>query len=520
MQHPNTQLPFRAAACALATAALTLSGASSARAATRAVTLEGRLFYNDLRSIGHAEWRRDPDGDVGQLVGYAPAAVNLLAAWYVVADLFELDGVDGAPAHPDCSSQTLLGSATIDYRGEYRFSESIPDDDCEADGDAVPDLGVRFRLRFCNGETRCFSLEDDEQTNYRLWHRHAQPAAPLQGTSGHHVLADGTFQAAPHDDYAKAANLYAGLVEATDVVHLQNAIPFYEGGEEELFVRYPSSTVLVATTTSGHQVHYPAVNDWIVGGYHEFGHVLHFRAWEGTLGACGDCPGGQYARDGHPSWSAVSREYPHAAFMEGWANFVSRVVEDWPEGCGATFDANDDTWLCSADANQYPQAAMAITYPNDGKSYPRNVTKLLCDWYDDGAWNDDDPLLAGAGDHFTATLSSIWSNLESLWDQSGGAAGLEICDYLDYYLNERKSAANVGQDVHDDYVAWITDLSYNDGISCFLSPPAALAAPVALHGETERALCEPPAACGARDMTRSTLPDRDVEDSASGAANR
>lgn len=474
MQHPKPKKTTRTpllAATALTASALASAGAPSARAASAPVTIEGRLFYNDLRSVGHAEWRRTPDGHVGELVGYTPGAVNLLAAWYVVADIFELDSVDASPAHPTCARQTLLGSATVDYRGEFRFSEAVPDDTCNADGDTIPDLGVRFRLRFCNPNTRCFSLEDDDANNYRLWHRQASPDAPLRATPGLHTLPDGTFQAAPHDDYARAANLYAGLVEATDVAHLENDIPFY-AGEEELFVRYPSSSVSVPSTTSGHQIHYPPVEHWIAGGYHEFAHALNARAWQGTLGACGNCPGGQYGRDGNPSWSAVSREYPHAAFQEGWANFVSRVIQHWPDGCGAAFDDNDDTLLCNADPTQHPQTTTPITYANDGKSYARNVTKLLCDWYDDGTWNDDDPRLPGAGDHFTATLTSIWSNLEALWDYTGGAAGLDICDYIDYYLNERKSVANVGQSAHDDYVAWITDLAYNNGVTCGLPRPA------------------------------------------------
>lgn len=482
MQHQNLKRTACASACALALATLSFTGAEVA-AAPGPVTIEGRLFYNDLRSVGHAEWRRTPDGDVGALVGYTPGAVNLLAAWYVVADVIELDSVDTSPAHPNCASETLLGSSTINFRGEYRFSEAVPADDCDADGDTVPDLGVRFRLRFCN-DTRCFSLEDDDQLNYRLWHREARPDAPLAGTPGLHVLPDGTFQAAPHDDYAKAANLYAGVVEATDVLHLENDLPFFHGGEEELFVRYPSSTATVPSTTSGHQIHYPATT-WIAGGSHEIGHVVHSRAWDGTLGACGNCPGGKYDRDGNPSWGAITREYPHAAFMEGWANFVSRVIDAWPDGCGDRFDDNDEALLCNADPSQYPQSPTPITYPNDGKSYARNVTKLLCDWYDDGAWNDDDPNLAGGGDHFTATLTSIWSNLEALWDYTGGAAGIEICDYIDYYLNDRKSVASVGQAAHDNYVEWITDLAYNNGISCFLAPPPLPLAPPAMNAEGE-----------------------------------
>jgi hypothetical protein len=435
--------------------------------------------------------------------------MNLLAAWFVVADFYELDTVDISTLHPNCKAEESLGSSTINFRGEYSLTSSIVDDVCGADGDTVPDIGVRFRLRYCNPDKRCFSVEDDNQNNYRLWSHNAQPSAPLRGTAGTHVLVDGTFQAAPYDDFAKAVNLYAGIVEATNVWHLQTDVSFFEGGEDELFVRFPSSTVTVPSTTSGHQIHHPQVDEWIVGGSHEFGHVLHNRAWEGTTGDCGDCPGGKYERNGQASWSAISQEYPHTALVEGWANFASRVVEHWPDGCGESFDETVDAPICSADTNEYPNTSNPVTHPEDGKSYARNVTKLLCDWYDTGLHNDDDPNMAGAGDHFVANLQSVWSNLDTMWDWKNGAAGLSICDYIDYYLNERKNATNVGSISHDDYVSWITDLAFNNGIQCDLAAPSGGASRVSTLVDSELALCAPDQPCGdARPARKPSLGGR------------
>jgi hypothetical protein len=59
----------------------------------------------------------------------------------------------------------------------------------------------------------------------------------------------------------------------------------------------------------------------------------------------------------------------------------------------------------------------------------------------------------------------------NLWDWSGGADGLDACAYVDYYLNERKSVANVGSAAHNASVELITDLIYNAGISCDYPAP-------------------------------------------------
>lgn len=183
------------------------------------------------------------------------------------------------------------------------------------------------------------------------------------------------------------------------------------------------------------------------------------------------------------SWSASSREYPYAAFIEGWANFVNRVVKTGTSGdCSGDFDGNLITPIYSANPNERPNTNTDMTNPWDGKSYARNVTKLLCDWYDEGVDNDDDPNMAGIGDHFTAILYSIWYNLsesgirynnDHLADflATGIGPGLDMCEYIDYYLNDRKSVVNVGQATHDQYVIWLSELAYNNGMKCGLPRP-------------------------------------------------
>lgn len=445
-----------------------LTGLSATAHATRTITVEGSLYYNDLRDIGHFEMRRDRSGNVGQHLGYSVGAQNWLGAWYVVADFYEIDGVGPSLLYPQCELRKLLGSRTINYFGDYSFTATIDDDNCGFDGDDDPDIGVKFRLRFCNS-TRCFSVQDENQQTYELWHSEASPSNPLEMTTSSYTLPDGYFQNAADEHYSMAASHFAGLVEATQIWHIDNGVPFYYDEFGEVFLEFPSSLYNAAKTVAPSRMHFPDPAEWPAGGYHEFGHVLHARAWEGTTGSCGDCPGGAYDRDGNPDWTGTELEYEHTALVEGWASFVGVATQYYPDGCGTNWNSNTSTRICSADPDEYPQTTAYVTHPHTGRGYPRNVAKMFCAWYDD--MFDNDANMAGGGDYFTATLYSTWSNLENMWDWTSGASGLDACSYVDYYLNERKSVANVGQATHDDYVDAITDLIYNAGISCDYPSP-------------------------------------------------
>ena len=105
-----------------------------------------------------------------------------------------------------------------------------------------------------------------------------------------------------------------------------------------------------------------------------------------------------------------------------------------------------------------------------------NITKALCDWLDDR--DDNDSRLAGAGDHFTAEdVYSMWFNLRRMHLDAGRYGGriinpgLWFCDYVDYYLNVRKSAAEVGAVSHAEYDGKIRDLIYNNNIGCSMPAP-------------------------------------------------
>lgn len=433
--------------------------------ASGATTVEGKLFYNDLREVGNFDLRRDKLGAVGTGAGFSLGGENFLAALDVVADFYELDSVVGA----GCVSSQLLGSSTVNSLGEYSQTFNFVET-CVGE-DQTPDIKVTYRLRFCN-DIRCFSVEKDNQDLYKLSHPQASQNNPLQATAGIHVLNTANFRTSWGDDYSLAANVFASLAETTRVWHVDGGVPFYKATYGETFTRFPSTTKSIATTTSPSQIHIPMPTNWIKGKgpMHEFGHTIQMRSWSGGTGPCTDYAlNGKYDRFDDPSWSAQEREWPTAALSEGWANYVQRMTTD---SCDGGFDDNASTLVCNADPAEHPDSSgVPVTYANDGKAYPRNVTRTLCDWSDDGAHNDNDLGLPGPGDHFYATLYSTWYNMRQMFQTAGNTDCLSMCDYSDYYVYNRNSVAAVGATAHANYESAIADLMFNNGMSCSLPTP-------------------------------------------------
>lgn len=473
--------------------ALLLSGlcilpAVSTPAAASDSVITGKLFYNDLRTTGRQDLKRDPNGNVGVRVPFDGSMTqeNRLGAHKVVADFYELDAIDNPLI--GCQALDKLGSFTIHRNGHFEFTvDSSTTDPCLQEASLPLQIGIRFRLRLCN-DLRCMSVIDPTSANqhYRLWSGHANPSNPLSVNGGDYNLPDGIFRTAYGDNFSLAANHYASLAEAAQFWFVENGVPYDPNGNDgEIFVNFPSLTSTKAQTKGDSNIHFPLpASGWVKGGYHEFGHIIHNRAWPFTEDfLCGDCPGGKYARDGVDSWSISSREYPYAALIEGFANFVNRATLTGTSGdCGGTFDDNANSVIYSANPGSQPNTSTPVSRPWDGKSYARNVTKLLCDWMDDGSHNDDDPNMAGDGDHFTATPYSIWFNIRDggthyalnhlgAFVAGLGSPGMDACTMIDYYLNTRKSVAAVGQAAHDSYVESISDLAYNNGLKCGLARP-------------------------------------------------
>ena len=71
----------------------------------------------------------------------------------------------------------------------------------------------------------------------------------------------------------------------------------------------------------------------------------------------------------------------------------------------------------------------------------------------------------------------MWANLRNMYveaDKYGGEfkkPGLWFCDYIRYYLDVRKSVAEVGAESHANYEKSIRDLIYNNNIGCSMSSP-------------------------------------------------
>ena len=453
------------------------------------VTIRGRVFFNDRRNHGLFSTRRELDGDEGTKCGTdglfndgTSCSLHWLAGYYMVVDVFERDTGYFAPSAWDCTQSDKLASAAVGYNGSFSVTFT-PTDECDSDDWVNPRIALQVRLRF-NGDDYSFSMNHDDglsSSPYALYYPDATHDAPLMVTAGNtYELVDmafnpaGTSQSVANDT-SIAANYYATLVDSVLTLHRDSGIPFYNDEFGELKYIYPSTETSSATTKTHSKVVIADTNSWVGGDVvaHEFGHVTNLRAWDGDYG----WPGVGL------SWSVNEALESRHAFKEGWANFVSRAVLDETMGCGlASFDDNSSKPL--------PGALFQGSY------WVTNVNKLLCDWLDERV--DNDASIAGAGDHWSAEdLYSVWHNLRRMYlddNLYGGdyQDGLDVCDYVHYYLDVRKSAAAVGGALHDAYVEDITDLVYNNNIACFLPVPALTRAvrrewEEAVQGPTDRA---------------------------------
>jgi hypothetical protein len=387
------------------------------------------------------------------------AAINLLAAQYMVVDVIERDEGYFLPTAWDCKHEDLLRSVPVNSDGTFTASFSASDA-CDSDALSRMAIVLQVRTRYCGAW--CFSVSDQQGNPYTLTHPQATADNPLFVDGGDDVQLNdlifnpgGTSRTVANDT-SIAANYYASLVDSILTLHRDGGIPFYSS-YGEVVVEYPSTQTGSATALSPTKIAVIDATNWVKGEViaHEYGHVVNQRAWGGTYGWDGVGNGGV-------SWNATDPTEPRIAFKEGWANFVSRAV--FRETMAYDAPSFDDN------ATTAPKGAFG-----QGNKFVTNVNKLLSDWYDER--NDNDLARAGAGDHFAADdLYSVWFNLRRMYlDASlyGGdvQAGLNICDYVHYYLDVRKSAGAVGSTSHAEYTAWITDLAYNNNLACLLPSP-------------------------------------------------
>ncbi|MCC6997482.1 MAG: hypothetical protein IT370_22895 [Deltaproteobacteria bacterium] len=442
----------------------------SAASTATSVTIRGNVFYNDRRNDGLFSTRRtqtDQPGErcsvAGQRDDGSACSSNLLGLYYGVVDVIERDEGYFAPTAWDCKQEDLIKSVPIASDGSFTATFSHTDA-CDSDSRPQVAIALKVRLRYCGADWGCFSVNTSVNDPYFVWYPGATSSAPLSVTSMQQVtLPDMVFKEPGSsnttvNDTSKAVNYYASVVDTILTIHRDGGVPFYKDEFGEIQYVYPSNNTETATTKSATKV--VIRGDWDPSwpdGHtpaHEYGHVLMLRAWDGDYGFVGV---------GHSCNDTEQCESQQIAFKEAWAQFTARAVFDATEGCGRSgFDDNASKPLTG-------ELGM-------GTHFRRNVEKALCDWYDTRV--DDDAALDGNGDHFNADdFYSMWVNLRHMYTRRadyGGDyenPGLYFCDWVDYYLDVRKSASAVGAASHDNYVFQITNLIYNNNIACFRPAP-------------------------------------------------
>ena len=225
------------------------------------------------------------------------------------------------------------------------------------------------------------------------------------------------------DNHVHSANHFASLMELFYIWHGSTAVPFQSEAFGELQITLPTHLDTNGRTRGPSDIQIPESNGWIKGNkiMHEYGHVINLRAWDG-----------QYWFDGNssPQWSAVEPQGSHIAFKEGFANFVART-SDSKIRCEGSFDENNDGSFAPVGTWE------------DGILYPRNVTKFLCDWYDQS--DDDDPSLIGYGDVIgEANPAQMFAILENtlLYAKTQSDRELSICSFVDAGLDLYQEVAS------------------------------------------------------------------------------
>lgn len=411
------------------------------------ITIKGRLFYEDHRKHGQFDRREDLGGSPGLARGDRDQdpvrpAQWLLGAYHMVIDIYERDQ---QTVFPGCKNTDLIKSVMVRADGSFSASFSFTDD-CKRSDWNRPKFSIRARTRYCDANV-CFQVGQRNNHFYELWWRKDNPVGVARGTT--HDFGDLVFSQAgapAKNDYARAANQFASIADAISTLHHEGDIPFRQASYGGLQVRFPSSY------SSGRATDYDLIDldntGWPSGqkAIHEYGHIVHRRAW-----------GGDYAGHHDPiqHWTSSSSEAPFIAMKEGWAVFVQNYVLG--KCAKPSYDTNYD----------FKSTARGVK----GNNFVENHHRFFCDWID--ANSDLRPSMHGAGDIMQATLWSLWHNLDRMdntVNQYGGHdpvdPGLGVCDFAGYYLNVRKSAAEVGQALHDHYVWNVSSLLEQHDLRC------------------------------------------------------
>ena len=439
----------------------------------RQLAISGRVFYNDQRRYGRFALRRDPEGNTGERKAYGEGDFkNYLGLREATVRLYEVS--DSAK----CKTLDKIADVAIDKSGRFEWDGEV----CACAGGVQ--IAAKIMLRNCiDADERCFSVKDPEGapkdwdhydtdwngSQWERWHRSAsneQPAIP------HPLLpklnlADDYFQevgsAVPvgHMDlYSQAANVFASMVDVTRSVHLKGNVSFdYASyGETEAF--FPNVT---GGTAHSHQANRLCIsapqdldvnddgiedlprqervpNKWLNGdeAAHEYGHLVHYQAWDG-YGKWTD-----FCYLDNCDVSTRSHEYALAAFKEAWADFVRDVTFDSQTSAPHNCARNDDD---GARACHGPEMCTV------GRRVVVDVEKVLCDWWDQvedctSQWggNHCDTSLAADLAELRDVLWHVWitasqkerDNIRDAWGfepPSAATATLGLCRFTNTYID-------------------------------------------------------------------------------------
>ena len=341
-------------------------------------------------------------------------------------------------------------------------------------------------------------VSDLAMTPWYLYHQNAGPTNPktigsgttlnmakilFEDTAAVRDLActkwiKGTCQDSIETDIRhEAAMIFSGLVDVTRKFHVQYAWPFQKPDYGEVFVRFPSTVDNSATygTNLIRIIQGQLKKGWVP--LHEYGHVLNARVAsfasarlnEGynripcgvnfalspsdeayltgfVLDTVEECD--SWSRDGQLEWST-------SAFDEGFADFVAHVTLEgltadeaevqYRLGCGeAAFDDNAEPESVPSDTISGFGRNLVLGCGElgagcvDGKSYPTNVARALCDMFD--ARQDDDDDRVGAGDQLNLSALDIYEMMSGAFYDLGESSvknhGFDVCDLVTYYVDQ------------------------------------------------------------------------------------
>jgi len=420
----------------------------------RTVTVSGTMYYNDLRTNGRFTLRDREPGWYMYVPGVAPGSEpygtgdnsNYYGLRDAQVDIYEVDRNYNAGA-AGCSALTHAGTTTINQDGTYSWTGQVCET-CGADDDggqnASLSIAVKVSLRNCTDSgTRCFSVANphgagatnhfDDNWGGSTWTKWADGATDTAPyiTAGTNVpLAVDRFEVSTVGQTARAANIFASLVDVTRKVHVQLNVPF---GHPEVVTYFPSSSGTVAHSHESGRICVPDGGDgtWIDGREpaHEYGHLLHFWEWggygkwvsysydsdgDGHIDTASDSDGDgvndvDVDGDGdlvdETAESTSTREWNNAAFKEGWANFIA----------GVTFDGTGSPRGC--DLRTTTHGATAGTITEDGKHWIDDVQVALCE-----VWDNTAQTVRRNGidyrDNSNFTLNEMLDGLGRVWNET------------------------------------------------------------------------------------------------------